>query len=206
MRPPTTLKGQISTLPLKQNSLGWLPLWSEGKGNVSQASYLSVLFQYPHSVDVNYKGMVWDPRRGFVIPSHSFVYSGVVTCTANVNGSVFTSYYLTQRLGEWLLCAKEWPQCFYFIAQPLGIISWLASIIFDISNWYVSVASPSWNAKSKLILPLFSYSIEPGFDPLLVLKNYQVLRWYKIRVFYSNPPQGFVCSDWAIFTLKQLLV
>ncbi|XP_074691486.1 vascular endothelial growth factor receptor kdr-like [Strix aluco] len=56
------------------------------------------LTQYPHSVDVNYKGMVWDPRRGFVIPSHSFVYSGVVTCTANVNGSVFTSYYLTQRL------------------------------------------------------------------------------------------------------------
>uniref|UniRef100_A0A8C0B308 Ig-like domain-containing protein n=1 Tax=Buteo japonicus TaxID=224669 RepID=A0A8C0B308_9AVES len=38
--------------------------------------------------------MVWDPRKGFVIPSHSFVYSGVLTCTANVNGSVFTSYYL----------------------------------------------------------------------------------------------------------------
>lgn len=188
MRPPTTLKGQMPTLPLKQNSLGWLPLWSGGKGNVSQASHLSVLFQYPYSVEMNFKGMTWDPKIGFVIPSHSFVYSGVLTCTANVNGSVFTSYYLAQRLGEWLLCAEEWPQCFYFLAKPLGIISWLASIIFDISIWYVSVTSPSWNAKSKLILLLFSCSIELGFGPLLVLKNYQALRWYKIGVlFYSNP-------------------
>lgn len=151
----TTLKGQISTLPLQQNSLGRSPLWSGGKGNVSRTSCLSVLFQYPSSVEMNIKRMVWDPRRGFVIPSHSFVYSGVLTCTANVNGSVFTSYYLAQRLGEWLLRAKEWAQCFDFIAKSPGIISWLASIIFDISNWYVSVASPSWNAKSKLILLLF---------------------------------------------------
>ncbi|XP_029852343.1 vascular endothelial growth factor receptor kdr-like isoform X3 [Aquila chrysaetos chrysaetos] len=56
------------------------------------------LTQYPYSVEMNFKGMVWDPRKGFVIPSHSFVYSGVLTCTANVNGSVFTSYYLAQRL------------------------------------------------------------------------------------------------------------
>ncbi|XP_054695149.1 vascular endothelial growth factor receptor kdr-like isoform X1 [Grus americana] len=56
------------------------------------------LSKYPHSVDMNLKRMVWDPRRGFVIPSHSFVYSGVLTCTANVSGSVFTSYYLAQRL------------------------------------------------------------------------------------------------------------
>jgi len=68
--------------------------------NVSQAFCLSVLFQYPHSVEMNFKRMVWDPRRGFIIPSHSFIYSGVLACTANVNGSVFTSYYLAQRLGE----------------------------------------------------------------------------------------------------------
>ncbi|XP_059680601.1 vascular endothelial growth factor receptor kdr-like [Gavia stellata] len=56
------------------------------------------LTQYPYSVEMNFKGVEWDPRRGFIIPSHSFVYSGVLTCTANVNGSVFTSYYLAQRL------------------------------------------------------------------------------------------------------------
>ncbi|XP_063201592.1 vascular endothelial growth factor receptor kdr-like isoform X2 [Chroicocephalus ridibundus] len=56
------------------------------------------LTQYPYSVEMNFKGMTWDPKIGFVIPSHSFVYSGVLTCTANVNGSVFTSYYLAQRL------------------------------------------------------------------------------------------------------------
>ncbi|KAM6197899.1 vascular endothelial growth factor receptor kdr-like [Sarcoramphus papa] len=58
------------------------------------------LTQYPYSVEMNFKRMVWDPRRGFVIPSHSFVYSGVLTCTANVNGSVFTSYYIAQRLED----------------------------------------------------------------------------------------------------------
>ncbi|KAM8800200.1 vascular endothelial growth factor receptor kdr-like isoform 2-T2 [Eudromia elegans] len=56
------------------------------------------LIQYPSSVELNFKRMVWDPTRGFIIPSHSFVYSGVLKCTANVNGTVFTSYYLTQRL------------------------------------------------------------------------------------------------------------
>lgn len=56
------------------------------------------LTQYPSSVEMNFKRMVWDPKRGFVIPSHSFVYSGVLTCTANVSGSVFTSYYMAQRL------------------------------------------------------------------------------------------------------------
>ncbi|KAK4810065.1 hypothetical protein QYF61_007887 [Mycteria americana] len=56
------------------------------------------LTQYPSSVEMNFRRMMWDPRRGFVIPSHSFVYSGVLTCTANVTGSVFTSYYLAQRL------------------------------------------------------------------------------------------------------------
>lgn len=148
-------KGQISALPLKQNSLGWLPLWSEGKGNVLRASYLSVLFQYPSSVEMKFERMVWNPRRGFVIPSHSFIHSGVLTCTANVNGSVFTSYYLAQRLGEWLLCAKERPQCFYFIAKLPGIISWLAPIIFDTSHWYVSVASPSWNTKANSFFSFF---------------------------------------------------
>lgn len=58
---------------------------------------------------MNFKRMVWDPKRGFVIPSHSFVYSGVLTCTANVSGSVFTSYYMAQRLGERLLRAEERP-------------------------------------------------------------------------------------------------
>lgn len=206
MRPPTTLKSQISTLPLKQNSLGWLPLWSAGNRNVSQASHLSVLLQYPHSVDMNLKRMVWDPRRGFVIPSHSFVYSGVLTCTANVSGSVFTSYYLAQRLGECLLCAKEWPQCFYFIAKLLGIISRLASIIFDISHWYVSVASPSWNAKSKLILSLlFLFNrtwiwSTPAFEKLPSVEVVQN------RSILFSPHQGFVCLDWTIFTLKQLLI
>ncbi|XP_071613804.1 vascular endothelial growth factor receptor kdr-like isoform X2 [Heliangelus exortis] len=56
------------------------------------------LNQYPYSVERNFKKVSWDPRRGFVIPSQSFVYSGVLTCTANVNGNVFTSYYLAQRL------------------------------------------------------------------------------------------------------------
>ncbi|OPJ89765.1 vascular endothelial growth factor receptor kdr-like [Patagioenas fasciata monilis] len=56
------------------------------------------LIQYPSSVEMSFKRMVWDPKRGFVIPSHSFVYSGVLTCTANVSGSVFTSYYMAQRL------------------------------------------------------------------------------------------------------------
>ncbi|KAM9538297.1 vascular endothelial growth factor receptor kdr-like isoform 1-T1 [Guaruba guarouba] len=56
------------------------------------------LTKYPYSVETKFKRMVWDPRRGFVIPSHAFVYSGVLTCTATVNGSVFTSYYLAQRL------------------------------------------------------------------------------------------------------------
>ncbi|XP_061862722.1 vascular endothelial growth factor receptor kdr-like isoform X1 [Colius striatus] len=56
------------------------------------------LTQYPLSVEMNFKKMLWDPKRGFIIPSHSFLYSGVLTCTANVNGSTFTSYYLAQRL------------------------------------------------------------------------------------------------------------
>ncbi|XP_039427778.1 vascular endothelial growth factor receptor kdr-like isoform X2 [Corvus cornix cornix] len=56
------------------------------------------LTQYPSSVESSFKRMVWDPRRGFVIPSHSFVYSGILTCSAHVNGSVFNSYYLAQRL------------------------------------------------------------------------------------------------------------
>ncbi|XP_010192241.1 PREDICTED: vascular endothelial growth factor receptor kdr-like, partial [Mesitornis unicolor] len=58
------------------------------------------LTQYPSSAEVSFRRMVWDPRRGFVIPSFSFIYSGVLTCTANVNGSVFTSYYLAQRLED----------------------------------------------------------------------------------------------------------
>ncbi|XP_069723890.1 vascular endothelial growth factor receptor kdr-like isoform X2 [Phaenicophaeus curvirostris] len=56
------------------------------------------LTQYPYSVEMNFKKMMWDPRKGFLIPSHSFVYSGLLTCTVNVSGSVFTSYYLAQRL------------------------------------------------------------------------------------------------------------
>ncbi|XP_017672952.1 PREDICTED: vascular endothelial growth factor receptor kdr-like isoform X2 [Lepidothrix coronata] len=56
------------------------------------------LIQYPSSAEINFKRMVWDPRRGFVIPSHAFVYSGVLTCSANINGTVFNSYYLAQRL------------------------------------------------------------------------------------------------------------
>ncbi|XP_021262304.1 vascular endothelial growth factor receptor kdr-like isoform X1 [Numida meleagris] len=56
------------------------------------------LSRYPHPVELNFRKMVWDPKRGFVIPSHAFVYSGVLTCTANINGSVFTSYYLVQKL------------------------------------------------------------------------------------------------------------
>ncbi|KAM6413509.1 vascular endothelial growth factor receptor kdr-like isoform 2-T2 [Rhynochetos jubatus] len=56
------------------------------------------LTQYPYSVEMNIKKTVWDSRRGFVIPSQSFVYSGILTCTANVTGNVFNSYYLVQRL------------------------------------------------------------------------------------------------------------
>ncbi|XP_027518083.1 vascular endothelial growth factor receptor kdr-like isoform X3 [Corapipo altera] len=56
------------------------------------------LIQYPSSAEINFKRMVWDPRRGFIIPSHAFVYSGVLTCSANINGTVFNSYYLAQRL------------------------------------------------------------------------------------------------------------
>ncbi|KAM6251984.1 vascular endothelial growth factor receptor kdr-like isoform 2-T2 [Spheniscus humboldti] len=58
------------------------------------------LIQYPSSVEMKFERMTWNPRRGFVIPSHSFIHSGVLTCTANVNGSVFTSYYLAQRLED----------------------------------------------------------------------------------------------------------
>ncbi|XP_059715549.1 vascular endothelial growth factor receptor kdr-like isoform X2 [Haemorhous mexicanus] len=56
------------------------------------------LIQYPSSAEINFKKMVWDPKRGFVIPSHSFVPSGILTCSAQVNGSVFNSYYMAQRL------------------------------------------------------------------------------------------------------------
>ncbi|RMB98255.1 hypothetical protein DUI87_25158 [Hirundo rustica rustica] len=56
------------------------------------------LTQYPSSAEINFRRMQWDPRRGFVIPSHSFVPSGILTCSAQVNGSVFNSYYMAQRL------------------------------------------------------------------------------------------------------------
>ncbi|XP_077642707.1 vascular endothelial growth factor receptor kdr-like isoform X1 [Lonchura striata] len=56
------------------------------------------LTQYPSSAEINFRKMVWDPKRGFVIPSHSFVPSGILTCSAQVNGSVFNSYYMAQRL------------------------------------------------------------------------------------------------------------
>uniref|UniRef100_A0A8C0VDU4 receptor protein-tyrosine kinase n=1 Tax=Cyanistes caeruleus TaxID=156563 RepID=A0A8C0VDU4_CYACU len=55
------------------------------------------LTQYPSSAEISFK-MSWDPKRGFVIPSHSFVPSGILTCSAHVNGSVFNSYYMAQRL------------------------------------------------------------------------------------------------------------
>ncbi|XP_015472184.1 vascular endothelial growth factor receptor 1-like [Parus major] len=58
------------------------------------------LTQYPSSAEISFKKMSWDPKRGFVIPSHSFVPSGILTCSAHVNGSVFNSYYMAQRLGE----------------------------------------------------------------------------------------------------------
>ncbi|RLV98495.1 hypothetical protein DV515_00010753 [Chloebia gouldiae] len=56
------------------------------------------LTQYPSSAEITFRKMVWDPKRGFVIPSHSFVPSGILTCSAHVNGSVFNSYYMAQRL------------------------------------------------------------------------------------------------------------
>uniref|UniRef100_A0A493T3G9 receptor protein-tyrosine kinase n=1 Tax=Anas platyrhynchos platyrhynchos TaxID=8840 RepID=A0A493T3G9_ANAPP len=56
------------------------------------------LIQYPNSVEIKSKKMEWDPKKGFSIPSNEFIYSGLLTCTANVSGSVFTSYYLAQRL------------------------------------------------------------------------------------------------------------
>uniref|UniRef100_A0A8C3GJ15 receptor protein-tyrosine kinase n=1 Tax=Cairina moschata TaxID=8855 RepID=A0A8C3GJ15_CAIMO len=56
------------------------------------------LTQYPNSVEIKSKKMEWDPKKGFSIPSHDFIYSGLLTCTANVSGSVFTSYYLAQKL------------------------------------------------------------------------------------------------------------
>lgn len=58
------------------------------------------LMQYPHREKLKFKKMVWDPKRGFVIPSPAFTYSGVLTCTAGINGSVFTSYYLVQKLED----------------------------------------------------------------------------------------------------------
>ncbi|XP_009072827.1 PREDICTED: vascular endothelial growth factor receptor kdr-like [Acanthisitta chloris] len=70
------------------------------------------LIQYPSSVEINFKKMVWDPRTGFVIPSHSFVYFGMLICSANINGNVFNSYYLTQRLEDrvWNLTLKATPK------------------------------------------------------------------------------------------------
>uniref|UniRef100_A0A803WDZ5 receptor protein-tyrosine kinase n=1 Tax=Ficedula albicollis TaxID=59894 RepID=A0A803WDZ5_FICAL len=56
------------------------------------------LTQYPSSAEVSFRKMLWDPKRGFVIPSHSFVPSGILMCSAHVNGSIFNSYYVAQRL------------------------------------------------------------------------------------------------------------
>lgn len=82
------------------------------------------------------------------------------------------------------------PTTFPLRRGALGCISRLPPVIFDRANWYVTAASPSWSAKSKLTLPLFSYSVELGLDPPLVLKNCHVLRWYKIGVSYSNPTKA----------------
>lgn len=166
----------------KAEQLWLLGLMTWGERERLSHLLLPALFQYPHLEKLDFRKMVWDPKRGFVIPSHSFTYSGVLACTANITGSVFSSYYLVHKLGEWLLCAKEWPQYFCFIANPLAIIYWLALGIFDISNCYVSVAHPNCSTYSKLILPLvFLFN-----RTCLIHSNCQVLRWYRTGAFYSN--------------------
>uniref|UniRef100_A0A8C2U1Y6 receptor protein-tyrosine kinase n=1 Tax=Coturnix japonica TaxID=93934 RepID=A0A8C2U1Y6_COTJA len=92
------------------------------------------LFQYPHPVEINFKKMLWDPKRGFVIPSHA--YSGVLTCTANINGSVFTSYYLVQKLGEsftWSCNSVTVPDLCSQIALP-GCCSFSCFQLLHICN------------------------------------------------------------------------
>uniref|UniRef100_A0A8C6N8T2 receptor protein-tyrosine kinase n=1 Tax=Melopsittacus undulatus TaxID=13146 RepID=A0A8C6N8T2_MELUD len=83
--------------------------------------------------------MVWDPRRGFVIPSHAFIYSGVLTCTATVNGSVFTSYYLAQRLA---LCSTSplLSFCsFLFPDKPFITVSHKKGPYYEITSGHKSL-------------------------------------------------------------------
>jgi len=50
--------------------------------------------------------------------------------------------------------------------------------------------------KANSFFPFFSYSVELRLNPLLVLKNDQVLRWYKTGVFSSNPTKAlFACIE-----------
>lgn len=112
-------------------------------------------------------------------------------------------------------CKCQWKRV--HILLPSTEVGWVTTVptewqyccflmVFDLFNWYVSVACPNWNTWSQLILPLlllFSRAwiwSSPGFEKLPsveVVQNGSIL---------FKPHQGFVCLDRTIFTLKQLLV
>uniref|UniRef100_A0A8C8RDQ3 receptor protein-tyrosine kinase n=1 Tax=Pelusios castaneus TaxID=367368 RepID=A0A8C8RDQ3_9SAUR len=49
--------------------------------------------------EVSYRRMVWDPKRGFVIPSPPFhFFEGILMCTTKVNGIESKSYYMPQKV------------------------------------------------------------------------------------------------------------
>ncbi|XP_067404381.1 vascular endothelial growth factor receptor kdr-like isoform X2 [Emydura macquarii macquarii] len=57
------------------------------------------LLKLPSSSEFSYGRMVWDPKRGFIIPSPSFhFFKGIHMCTTKVNGIVSTSYYMPQKV------------------------------------------------------------------------------------------------------------
>ncbi|XP_075796971.1 vascular endothelial growth factor receptor kdr-like isoform X2 [Pelodiscus sinensis] len=57
------------------------------------------LLQHPSSSEFKYERMVWNPKRGFVIPSPSFhFFKGMLMCSTNVNGITSKSYYMLQKV------------------------------------------------------------------------------------------------------------
>lgn len=142
--------------------------------------------------------MQWDPRRGFVIPSHSFVPSGILMCSAHVNGSVFNSYYVAQRLGEcqgWVSAREQLRAS----AAPVPSLLYPHLCLRHLPRLHLHQAQAGMlKVNSSFFFFFFSYySIESGLGPLLVLNNDQVLRWHRTGVFDSN-------STKALFALIEL--
>uniref|UniRef100_UPI00398E4AE4 vascular endothelial growth factor receptor 1 isoform X2 n=1 Tax=Pristiophorus japonicus TaxID=55135 RepID=UPI00398E4AE4 len=49
------------------------------------------------SFTIDGKEVMWDSKRGFVIPRPTYKFIGLLTCETTVNGKTFHSYYLTHR-------------------------------------------------------------------------------------------------------------